>query len=796
MHLKPKNLALALASAALLTLAGCGGGSGTTSAALDAPVTPAPTTAVPITVIDGAIGNAKVCVDTNANGQCDTGETFAMTKADGLVVLNVPAADVGKYPIVAVVGTDAVDADHGPVKTPFTMQAPADKSAVVSPLTTLVQTLIATTGATSAQAEASVKAQTGLNISLFEDFTKSTTTDSKIAGTVARMVVVTTQQQSTALAAALDKTAIDGTVVTQADLNKLIQNKLLEILPALVTALADPRVRDATTPAPTEAALLAQANALVASPATGLTSSAAATLVAVNNQTATASTVAETPAAGGNLRQLNFSNASNWSSRINVQTAAQATPDSSGFTRLVQRRYSSNSGNLAAWTSIGGSPHRQADLHFNGSSWAGCALNSEDKNTARDAQGNATYNTCDNFETGKTNRASFDVAGRSMLEVYDQIRAAGYSNITISNASTVLGTTTFPANSKVLYQSTSSFANAPAYYPGTGNYVTQYSAAVSAGGTAASQPALTGCNSTEFAAGSTGTNSTTLESLVTAMTGTPCVFAQGKFVYPSASGTTYTSPDLTDEAWGNSTLGIGTVGTAPVGSGTAPGFYSGNTVYRLAFKGTGTNPVTYYACKQRFNNGSARNCTPIGTGNYAITTKGDARVMTLSNPPTAASSLGYQRVFVERGGKIYLGYQNNTGTFNSARLNLPATNALFAQIGLPAVDVNTPLALTRTSYAGDWELFDTVATNASTIFSLFSNGTTSCRAYENGVLGRSFPCVLAFSNLTTGSFTLTDNDGLSDNTATGVFNFLTGIANGSYTETSPPAQGSFAGARR
>ncbi|MDO8249069.1 MAG: hypothetical protein Q7T78_05035 [Rhodoferax sp.] len=785
MHLKPQNLALALASAALLTLAGCGGGSGTTPIP---PAAAAPTTAVPITVIDGAIFNAKVCIDTNTNGQCDAGETFAMTKADGSVVLDVPVADVGKYPIVAVVGTDAVDADHGPVKTPFTMQAPADKSAVVSPLTTLIQTLVATTGATSAQAEASVKAQTGLNISLFEDFTKGTTTDSKIAGTVARMVVVTTQQQSTALASALGTSAIDGTVIAQADLNKLIQNKLLEILPALVTALADPSVRDATTPAATEAALLAQANTLVASPDTGLTSSAVATLVAVNNQTATASTVAETPAAGGNLRQLNFSNASNWSSRINVQTAAQATPDSSGFTRSVQRRYSSNSGNIAAWTSIGSSPNRQADLHFNGSSWVGCALNSEDKNTARDAQGNATYNTCDNFETGKTNRASFDVANRSMLEVYNQIRAAGYSNITISNASTVLGTTTFPANSKVLYQSTSSFANAAAYYPGIGNYAVQALKSVTDGGVASTQASGTACNLSNPGE----TPSTTLEGMVASRTGTPCIYGQGQFIY---AGVTYTSPDLNDEVWGNTTMGIGIVGTAPTGTGAAPGYYSGNTWIRLAFTGSGANPVTYYACKQRFNNGSSRQCKAIGTGSYTIAAMGGARVMTLSNPPPAASSLGYQRVFVERAGKIYLGYQNNAGTFNSARLNLTATNALFGKLGLATVNPDTPLALTRTSYAGEWELSVAAAPLEPSIMRVLNDGSTNCTDINlSSGVSTNKACSLTFTDLATGTFTYSDATG----TASGAFNFLTGAASGTYidTSTTPSSTGSFTGSRR
>jgi hypothetical protein len=791
MHLKPKNLALA--SAALLALAGCGGGSGTTAAT---PAAPAATTAVPITVIDGAIGNAKVCVDANTNGQCEAGETFAITKADGSVVLNVPAADIGKYPIVAVVGIDAVDADHGPVKTAFTMQAPADKSAVVSPLTTLVQTLVATTGATSAQAEASVKAQTGLNISLFEDFTKGTTTNSQIAGTVARMVVVTTQQQSTALAGALGTSAIDGTVITQADLNKLIQNKLLEILPALVTALADPSVLAAATPAAKETALLAQANALVASPDTGLTASAVATLVAINNQTASTSpVVAETPTAGGNLRLLNYSNSANWSSRINVQTAAQATPDSSGFTRSVQRRYSSNSGHIAAWTSIGGSPNRQADLHFNGSSWVGCALNSEDKNTARNAQGNSTYNTCDNFETGTSNRATFDIGGKTMASVITDVRTAGYTNLSIGDntaatLTSVLGSTTFPTGSSLHYQSATPLTAAFTYYPGIGNLVKQYSTEVSAGGTASTQASGVGCNSAEYAGN--GANSTTLEGFIKANPGTPCVYETNSFQY---GGATYVSPDLPSEGWGNSTVNIGVLGTAPVGTGTAPGYYSGNTKIRIAFKGTGTNPVTYYACKERFNNGSTRNCTAIGTGSYSIAALGDARVMTLNGLPSQAAALSSTRIFVERAGRIYFGYQNKQSVANSARLNLKATNALFGKLGLTTVNPDTPLALTRTSYTGEWELSVAAAPLEPSIMRILNDGSTNCTDINLSTgVNTNKACSLTFTDLATGAFTYSDATG----TASGAFNFLTGAASGTYidTSTTPSTTGSFTGSRR
>ncbi|MBK6591629.1 MAG: hypothetical protein IPG23_02250 [Burkholderiales bacterium] len=104
---------------------------------------------------------------------------------------------------------------------------------------------------------------------------------------------------------------------------------------------------------------------------------------------------------------------------------------------------------------------------------------------------------------------------------------------------------------------------------------------------------------------------------------------------------------------------------------------------RLGF--TGANAVTYYSCKQRALNGSPRNCTPIGTGTYSIETLGDGRVLKMTNEPSQAATLTYERIFVERGGKVYWGYRDKLGLRKNARLNLEATNTLFKQIGIPAI---------------------------------------------------------------------------------------------------------------
>ncbi len=720
------------------------------------------------------------------------------------MTLAVPNADVGKYPVIAVVGTDAVDADNGPVTVAYTMSAPADMVGVVSPLTTLVQQTVASTGASTADAAKSVQDVTGITASLFQDFTKvAAPTDGSVsAAIVARMVVVTTQTQQTTVASAIGTTAIDGSTITQADLDKAIQKKLLELLPALVTALSDPALLAATTPAAREAALLAAATTLVTSGS--LTPASATTVVAINNQ-ATVVAPAAAPAAYIQLASLTFTDASNYFVRLLTGSLAQATPDSSNNARYVERRQRSSGGNLAKWGS-GSDPARNADLNWNGSAWVGCPINFENTSSVRDAQGNSTYSYCDKRETGKSSRATFDIAGKTMAEVYAQIRAASYTNLTIADA-TALGSATFPAGSALFYQTNTPLTEAFAYYPagannaaGFSNVVTQYSAPVAAGGDASAQAAGTGCNVFTVNANGTptttrerdtnGSSSTTIEGLIAAKAGTPCIFAPtSSFTY---GGISYTTPDA-NAGWGITTVSLGKVGTAPVGIGPAPGFYTGNALLRVAF--TGANAVTYYACKERFDNGGIRACVPVGTGTYTIATLGDARVMTLTSPPVQAAPLNYNRVFVERGGLVYFGYQSKPLVTNAARLNTTASTAMLAQLGVTAEDPSVPLALTAGSYTGTWDIRGAAAPvtpiNGISVF-LNANGSSSCFDKE---AASSFACSVTVTDAATGAFTYSNSKDAS--TASGSFNFLAGTTSGVYHDpTSTPPDGDFVGGRR
>jgi len=105
----PLASSAALSMAVAAALSACGGGSDTPASTPSTPVGPTPVSkSVPVKVIDGAIKNALVCLDKNTNGACDEGEPFARTDVGGNATLSVPEADAGKFPMLALVGTDAL----------------------------------------------------------------------------------------------------------------------------------------------------------------------------------------------------------------------------------------------------------------------------------------------------------------------------------------------------------------------------------------------------------------------------------------------------------------------------------------------------------------------------------------------------------------------------------------------------------------------------------------------------------------------------------------------------------------
>ena len=157
---------------------------------------------------------------------------------------------------------------------------------------------------------------------------------------------------------------------------------------------------------------------------------------------------------------------------------------------------------------------------------------------------------------------------------------------------------------------------------------------------------------------------TALEQLVAGNPGKPCIYGANANAGPR------------NDWWTNSTMSIGQVAIAA----PANTYYRAARNIRVAF-GAGSS-VTYYGCAVRNSDGSTRNCDAIGSGSYSIETVGDARVMRFAGVPAAATTLTYNRIFVERGGKVYYGYHDKLRVDNAVRLNAQGMDALFAQLGL------------------------------------------------------------------------------------------------------------------
>ena len=688
----PTRLAVLAAAAAI---SACGGGGD------DAPVTPpvvtppvvtppAPTTTpVAITVMDGLLQNALVCLDANKNGACDAGETQARTGANGQATLEVPNADVGKYPVVAVVGTDAIDADSGAVATAYLLKAPADRPAVVSPWSTLVQEQIATLGFSTAEAEKLVKSQAGLQVSPLSDYAAQRATDAgaATASRAARALVAAMQQQLQALLPLAGQPDAGGVVMAAADIQATVLDKLSFMAVSAVSrasrsALAQPCADPASAACnqAITAAGTALADEVLLKPASlpqfaevrRLFAAAAATTGPTRPQVA-----------GYLLDSVNAGDANNWFYRALITSAAGATPDANGLYSNVDQRRRNTNGTIADYSLVS-SPADQSRLHWNGSSWQACVVGSGSKLTPLDAGGLSRADNCDRLSFSVIRRVDVDISGQPMAAVVARIRAtrvgaAGFGGPPAGYTGTppALGNAVFPAGSMLVHRAATDVDHAFLYNPVDANSLVRvYSAEVAAGGDARNG----GTPACAVVANQTSAEADSLETMIARNRGTPCVFGQSA---TAVDGNQITSPDP-NEWSGQSTLAIATLGSAALNVTPHTAFATSNTLIRLAF--TGAGQVRYYGCLQRWD-GSPRNCTAIGTGTYTITTLGDARVLTLGNAPGQTAPLDYERVFVERAGKVYVGQRNKEGFFYQPRLNGTAGNALLTQLGVPQVSV-------------------------------------------------------------------------------------------------------------
>ena len=665
-----------VAAAALLTA--CGGGS-------NDPATP-PTVAQTISVIDGAIKGALVCLDANGNGACDSGETQGSTGADGSVTLNVPAADAGKYPVLALVGTDAVDADNGPVSTAYSLRAPADKPAVVSPLTTLVLAQAEASGTGSDDAAKVLADKLGLTTSLFADFSKATDDAGKLAGTLARMLVVSTQQQLVATADAKDK---DGKALSATDRTLAIHQALLSKLDELANAATAPAVANAGTAQAKAEAIAAAATALVA--ASGITKDNVAAAVTAAKLPPAPDASNATPAAGASLRWFSYADAQNYYFRQFKATAAQGTVID-GKRQFTEYREQSrgSAGNVTSYQQWGEGLNNWArnQVVWTGSAWFDCPTDMVHEATPWDANGVSSSVYCKAYKT-TNKRTARDIAGLKMADLVAEIRAYGLVDTEgsfkawgpdpVAHADKLSGN--FPAGSALYYYAGADTAQ-PERYNTTLNsdlYIPFISAV--ANGVKADCDKVSNSNFTQFQ-----TTAKTLEDMIAGAPGKPCVYQ------------THASTGEANEWWSQSTLNLGDVSDDFVSA--SGNFKSGVKDLRVSF-GTASQ-ANYWLCLRRTSDNSVRNCTAAGSGSYRIEALGDARVLRLSGEPKVAATLGFVRTMVERDGRVWYGSRSRLNSNRQQRLNNVASDALFAALGLPAPRAAAPLTAgtLMTSYLG------------------------------------------------------------------------------------------------
>lgn len=154
---KKTRLHGAVGLAVLMALAGCGGGGGQTGSPISGKL------------MDGYIKGGLVCLDTNSNLRCDAGEPSTITGSAGQFTLHpVKNTSLAGLFLVAEIGSTAEDLDvPGQPMAETRMLGLAEKPAVVSPLTTVVASMVHA-GDNLSQAES--RARTLLALSPTFDF--------------------------------------------------------------------------------------------------------------------------------------------------------------------------------------------------------------------------------------------------------------------------------------------------------------------------------------------------------------------------------------------------------------------------------------------------------------------------------------------------------------------------------------------------------------------------------------------------------------------------------------------------
>ena len=296
----------------------------------------------------------------------------------------------------------------------------------MSPLTTLVQQQIDSTGQTLAQARDFIQVQAGLAVSPLADFTTAANADNQKAALVGRLALLTAIKQADAVATAVGQTDLSGGTVSQADVNTAVASAVAGALPAIGAAASDPALTGASGSA-LQAALDSAASATVQQIALTVPELVAGVGVAKLPPDVSAAITSEATAS---LHMLQYVDANHWYMRVNQASAADSTPDANNMqhyysvrTRMAPYAYDPTLGVAKSWVDQNDF-EGAGNLHWNGSDWVACKLGDRNATSMRDAQGRSSYDYCDGLEKGTGVRSAVDIAGQSLATVIaDKIRS-------------------------------------------------------------------------------------------------------------------------------------------------------------------------------------------------------------------------------------------------------------------------------------------------------------------------------------------------------------------------------------
>ncbi|MFM2587854.1 DUF1566 domain-containing protein [Vibrio sp. TBV020] len=212
------------AGAITIALVGCGGGN-ESDAKISSPGGNATANNLSGVVMDGYLKNANVCLDKNNNAHCDSGDgTIVQSDENGHYQLPFEG-DISNYNIlVEALSGVTIDMDNpGQVLlSDFTLEAPAARPEVVSPMTSMVSSIAQTTGVTFDEAAKSLA--NDLNVSeevLKSDYVGKSSTESKQVHMLARGItrVLQSAQESSINGGVTEEHARKGSMQRLANLD-------------------------------------------------------------------------------------------------------------------------------------------------------------------------------------------------------------------------------------------------------------------------------------------------------------------------------------------------------------------------------------------------------------------------------------------------------------------------------------------------------------------------------------------------------------------------------------------------